>query len=119
MQGDAAMKIEEIAVRVYDTSTAKTWNELREIRKDASKATRVYVWPKGETILENLENRRERPYTVYRKEVIPAVLAKLGLPSDTKVRWSQYAGCSCPCSPGFIIDADRGKFVSVTVSEGE
>lgn len=65
---------------------------------------RIYVFTKGETILENLQNRRDRPYTAYRKEVLPTVFAQLGVAPDTKVRWSQYAGCSCPCSPGFIVE---------------
>jgi len=79
------------------------------------KNIRVYVWPESETILENLQNRRQRPYTIWRKEVIPSVLKELNLPADTKVRWSQYAGCSCPCSPGFIINDYYGKDVHVTV----
>lgn len=83
--------------------------------KDWAKQTRIYVWPQGESILENLENRRQRPYTAYKKEVIPAVLEKMGLPADTKVRWSQYAGCSCPCSPGFIVDGDSRRDVHVDV----
>ena len=82
---------------------------------------RIYVFPKGETILQHLENRRDRPYTAYRKEVIPTVLAQLGLPEDTRVRWSQRAGCTmCPCSPGFIVEGyPRGlsrEDVYVTVS---
>lgn len=113
------MKIKDITIRTVDPSTARTWKDRREMLKDAQKATRVYVWPEGETIMQNLMNRKGRPYTLYRKEVIPAVLAKLGLPSGTKVRWSQYAGCSCPCSPGFIIDTDRGRSVYATVTEGE
>ena len=79
--------------------------------------TRVYVWPQSESILENLQNRRQRPYTIWKKEVIPSVLKELGLPTNTKVRWSQYAGCSCPCSPGFIIDSNYGKDVHVTLGE--
>ena len=83
--------------------------------KEWIKQTRIYVWPQGESILENLENRRQRPYTTYKKEVIPSVLEKMGLPADTKVRWSQYAGCSCPCSPGFIVDGDSRRDVHVDV----
>ena len=60
-------------------------------------ASRVYVWPRGESILENLCNRRSRPYTEYRK-----LLA--GKSFMEKARWSQKAGCSCGCSPGFILD---------------
>jgi hypothetical protein len=83
--------------------------------KEFHKATRVYIWPKGETLLDNLENRRSRPYTEYRKQVMPKVLAAMGLPSYTKIKWSQYAGCSCPCSPGFIVEGVRGKTVYVDV----
>ena len=85
-----------------------TWREY-------SKQTRIYVWPKGETIMQNLMNRKQREHTVYKKEVIPGVLEAMGLPTDTKVRWSQYAGCSCPCSPGFIVDGDSRRDVHVTV----
>lgn len=81
---------------------------------------RIYVFPKGETILEQLETRRQRPYTAYRKEVLPTVMKQLGIPEDTRVRWSQYAGCSCPCSPGFIVEgypqAISRQDVYVTVS---
>jgi hypothetical protein len=83
--------------------------------KDRHRAARVYVWPKGESLMDNLQNRRSRPYNEYRKQVLPAVLAALGLPNSTRVKWSQYAGCSCPCSPGFIVEGVRGKEVHVTV----
>ena len=73
-----------------------------------SRKTVIFVHPKGETILENLENRRDRPYTAFRKEVLPQVFAKLDLDPETKVRWSNRAGCSCPCSPGFIIEDHKG-----------
>ena len=67
--------------------------------------TRLYVWPKGETILENLANRHQRPYTTYKKVIVPEVLRRLGITEDVKVRWSSKCGCTmCPCSPGFFID---------------
>jgi hypothetical protein len=37
------------------------------------------------------------------KNEITAVLAELGVHAG-KVRFSAKAGCSCPCSPGFIVD---------------
>ena len=87
-----------------------------EYTRARNKKARIYIFPKGETLLDNLENRRSRPYNLYRKQVIPTVLKAMGLPEDTKVRWSQYAGCSmCPCSPGFIIDSERGTEVFVNV----
>ena len=83
--------------------------------KEYSAATRVYIFPKGETLMDNLINRKQRPYTTYKKEVMPAVLEAMGLPSNTKIRWSQYAGCSCPCSPGFIVEGDSRRDVFVDV----
>ena len=99
------MKTTDIEIRERGNVSYREW----------IKQTRIYVWPQGESILENLENRKQRPYTVYKKEVIPAVLEKMGMPADTKVRWSQYAGCDCPCSPGFIVDGDSRRDVHVTV----
>jgi hypothetical protein len=72
---------------------------------------KMYIFPQGETLIENLENRRNRPYNVYKKEVIPVVmeLIKKEYPDyyeelkDTKWGWNQKCGCSmCPCSPGFV-----------------
>lgn len=86
-----------------------------QARERMYKPTHIYVWPKGETILENLEKRHQRPYTIYKKEVIPNVLRRMGLPSYTKVRWSQKAGCGCGCSPAFIVDTHTGADVHVTI----
>jgi hypothetical protein len=86
-------KIEDVAMRGQTSrSTSKTV---------------IFVHPQGETVLDHLLNRRDRPYTAFRKEVLPALFTRLGLAQDTKVRWSSRAGCSCPCSPGFIIE-DNG-----------
>lgn len=98
-----------------ETMAFDRWSSRRRAKK-----ARIYIWPKGESIMENLQNRRDRPHTAYRKEVLPTVFQKLGLDPATKVRWSQYAGCSCPCSPGFIVESYPaeliGRDVSVTVS---
>ena len=86
-----------------------------DVRKgEFGKKTRVYVFPKGESLMDNLMNRKARPYTVYKKEVLPEVFRAMGLPENTKAKWSQYAGCSCPCSPGFVLDV-RGSEVFVDV----
>lgn len=67
---------------------------------------RIYVSPEGESLYDNLMSRRQRPSTMYRKLAVAAALRALGLPADTKVTWSHYAGCTmCPCSPGFIVEA--------------
>lgn len=64
--------------------------------------SRVYVWPVGETILENLQNRRNRPVADYRR-VVTKELRDAGLHGELK--WSQKAGCGCGCSPGFVYEA--------------
>ena len=85
-----------------------------DVREKWNGKSRVYIFPKGENLVENLINRRTRPYTEYRKQVMPDVLEAMGLPRDTKVKWSRYAGCSCPCSPRFIVPG-YGKEVFVEV----
>lgn len=69
-------------------------------------APRMYVDVADETILDNLMNRRRRPYNEYKR-----MIRMSGLPTVidlTKLSWSQKAGCSmCPCSPGFILNPQR------------
>lgn len=86
----------------------------REYRSE----TRVYFFHSGETILGNLLNRRSRPTDIYRSYMGP-VLEALGLPANTKYRWSSKAGCKmCPCSPGFIIEGDhQNRDAYVTLSD--
>lgn len=64
---------------------------------------RVFVWVKDESIFENLQNRTTRPTEQYRLIALGA-LKQAGFDIDSfKLVWSQKAGCSCPCSPGFVI----------------
>ena len=68
------------------------------------KKPRVYVFPEKETVMENLFNRHSRPTKEYKNAVKDRVFEAMGLDKDENtLSWSQYAGCSCPCSPGFII----------------
>lgn len=61
----------------------------------------VYVSIEGETFWENFADRTSRPHTAWRPYVITA-LKEAGV-QFKNIRWSQKAGCSCPCSPGFIV----------------
>lgn len=65
---------------------------------------RAYVWgDTQESIIENLANRMRRPSRLYRQGLKRVVKdTGLNLNLDGMV-WSQYAGCSCPCSPGFVL----------------
>lgn len=64
------------------------------------KKTVVYVNVKDESLGENLMNRRHRPYELYRK-IVYALMQEVGI--DGKLVWSQNAGCTCACSPGFFL----------------
>lgn len=70
-------------------------------RREYNAKPRVYVWPQ-ETIIENLMERRNRPVKLFRYLATRALESE-GL-TRVKLRWSQTAGCSCGCSPGFILD---------------
>lgn len=81
-------------------------------RVDRAKYMRVYIWP-SETVLEQFFNRRARPVSEYRKNILPEVLKIQGLPADTKYRWSQTAGCQCGCSPAFILNVESRSDIHV------
>jgi len=77
----------------------------------------VYVAVEGEGIVEQLYTRRHRPHKALRP-IVKAELEKRGI--NGTLRWSQYAGCSCPCSPGFlIINGDRGNDYWITIKADE
>jgi hypothetical protein len=69
--------------------------------------TRVYVWVRNETLLDQLENRRGRPHTEWRPLVREQLRKVYGYTG--RLSWSQNAGCSCGCSPGFVLE---GRLVS-------
>lgn len=72
------------------------------------KADVIYVWEEGESVLENLMNRRSRPAKLYKKHVLIPGLKELGYTDQEmevivkNAHWSQRAGCNCGCSPGFL-----------------
>ena len=107
----------KIDIRPLDYSTAENRRQLRQVKN-----SRLSISVSGETILENLMNRHSRPYNLYKKVVIPAVLAefkKKGIVAEGFV-WSQYAGCSCGCSPGFRFTVrGTGHDVCVNVKAGD
>jgi hypothetical protein len=61
--------------------------------------SRAHIFLQSEGIMDNLVNRQSRPVSAFR-----AVLLELHPELEGRIRWSQKAGCSCGCSPGFIID---------------
>lgn len=78
---------------------AKNFNRTTTNPRRRDAVSKIYVFTKGESVLENLQNRRERPHTVYRKMILeqyPELKGRIG--------WRQNAGCGCGCSPGFVVD---------------
>jgi len=73
-------------------------------------SNKLYIWPTGESVLDNLANRLIRPHDFYKKEVIPVIMYQLEkqFPEEAKYfgksnwGWRQKCGCTCPCSPGFV-----------------
>ena len=69
--------------------------------RDGYKSPRMYVSVPDETLLDNLANRKRRPYNVYKTLIHSSGISSVLNLGD--LRWSQKAGCTCPCSPGFIL----------------
>ena len=79
-------------------------------------APKIYIHHANESLLENLFNRRSRPYTTYKKELLPVVMEhiKHSHPhlhdrlKNATWSWDKFCGCSgCPCSPAAVGLAGR------------
>jgi hypothetical protein len=70
------------------------------------KKMRIYLFPKNETIRENIENRRNRDRNLWRKITLQ-IMKEYGF-QNIEMTFSQKAGCACGCSPGFIVDIKNG-----------
>lgn len=67
-----------------------------------SRNPRVYAWTDSKfDVVEDLTNRRRRPYQAW-KPFVEEALHRLGIRFD-RLAWNQKAGCSCGCSPGFVL----------------
>lgn len=81
--------------------------ETQPIHERKRMTPHLYIFPTGESIVENLINRRERPWTEWKKLVTP-ILLKAGFAVEEihniKPSWSQKCGCKCGCSPGFKLN---------------
>jgi|MudIll2142460700_1097286.scaffolds.fasta_scaffold00031_34 hypothetical protein len=82
----------------------------------AEQTSRLFVWIDNEKVLDNLHDRYKRPWQLWKAEVLPQVFKRLKLPRDTLTKWSQTAGCSCGCSPGFIVYDGKNQDYHVFVS---
>ncbi|MFA6569977.1 MAG: hypothetical protein WCT77_01935 [Bacteroidota bacterium] len=83
----------------------------REDYCEPGRKLRIYLFPAKETVWENFNNRRQRPRDLWRKIALQT-LEKFGY-NDLKIVFSQKAGCTCGCSPGFIANVKNGKEIFI------
>lgn len=105
MEDKIIIEAEGIEIMIREHHINWSNKDRRDRRQFFNGDTHVYVHIKTEGVMENLMNRRSRPYTTWKKELLPIaarlIEAETGLTMEDKARWSQKLGCSCPCSPGF------------------
>ena len=82
-------------------------------------SNKLYIWPTGESVLDNLVNRHNRPHDFYKKEVVPVIMKQIEeqFPDEAKYfgkenwGWRAKCGCSmCPCSPGFVQNTNNATY---------
>jgi hypothetical protein len=96
-----------------DTPNITLTDVTKQDKRDQSGTkTRVYVSPATETVLDNFVGRFSRPVPLMRL-AMNAALRSLGIVT-AKAVWSQKAGCSCGCSPAFILAERLGFDIYVT-----
>lgn len=61
----------------------------------------VSVFPDGESIIDNLLDRHDRPWHIW-KPMVEKALREMGVEFE-KLAWRQRYYCECPCSPGFVV----------------
>lgn len=108
-------RVTEFATDGYLVTVRQSLDPSRNI-KPRSDYPRVFVWDATveETVMEQLINRRNRPEDLYRA-VAEAAFAALGY-DEPGLKWSQKAGCTCPCSPGFIAKGWIGLPADVSIT---
>jgi hypothetical protein len=78
--------------------------KLVRITSRKQQKPRAYAWQRNYEDVSELMAQRYYGRAFYRKVLTAAGPALLAQGIDiTGARWSQHAGCSCPCSPGFIL----------------
>lgn len=66
---------------------------------------KLHIFAKDWNVIEDLQGGRwNKPHIEFKKQVLSEALIQAGLdPKIVKATWNQKAGCSCGCSPGFIL----------------
>lgn len=89
------------------------------------KNARAFVWLKELNVVEDLQERAdgsryERERRVAERRLLDAALALIPFVGGAPASYSRKAGCSCGCSPGFVLKTlPRGATVFVTTKKAE
>ena len=67
-------------------------------RGPSTRQTRIYFFHQDE-VTDEIEEMNPRKLN---KNLMKYIFKKLNI--ENKARWSRKAGCSCSCSPGFILE---------------
>ena len=97
MRKEVELELEGAKVKIIERSpNGETWRSYNS-------KPRMYASTDQEfSVLEDMANRRRRPFTMWRREIKDRLV-------DTpfnleRMPWSQTAGCGCGCSPGFVLE---------------
>lgn len=105
MENDIIIEAEGIKIQMREHRINWSDKDRRDRRQFFNGDTHVHVHIESESVFDDLKNRRTRPYTAWKKELLPIVArlieADTGLTMGERPSWDQRLGCSCPCSPGF------------------
>ena len=68
---------------------------------------KLHIFIKDWNVLEDLQGGRwNKPHNAFKQQVLSDALKQAGLnPEIITATWNQKAGCSCGCSPGFILSS--------------
>jgi hypothetical protein len=103
-------KYMKIKVSTRETEKrSKRWN--RETFEYEPAKTRVYWWYRNDKTLD------ADAYKTLKKAVV-TILTGFGHKIKTSdIKYSQYAGCTCGCSPGFILPVALGVDIFIDVTK--
>jgi len=94
-----------MAIEIIITEININPHEINRHNQPLLKRNKIYVSVDGETLAEDLINRKGRPYNFYKGVVLPKVIEKLKSDHPQEYKKLKHSKWSwCPCSPGFISD---------------
>lgn len=102
----------KMKVEFRESSTRPRWN--REKCDFIPAKTRVFWWYRGDKELDAAGVKTLKGAVV---KIANGMVPKKERIKITDIKYDAYAGCSCGCSPGFIIPVRNGKDIFINISK--